>query len=431
MEEIRKRCITCTKYQFYLKKYSKEPKHLSMKEIQHCLNTKNKYGVSKWNVLRNLIGMGGSGKQRNIEDVKGTGETKGETKECMTTSKGEEDEIPEEQDEIPMVYLCRFAALLNLNNKLRSLLPLIDLSLERSVCIDVVHETKLMTKNNNNLQKNQLHKTKGFQSLSGYGEQAALLREIIFYDTKNHFWRSVLYHTTTKTIPPQGEGDKPESIPRISVNRISAGREKLEKTVKSNLKMKGLKDIDAFQAVFEQSVLGQLMNELEGRHSRNTARLLRRAWEDVQDAGQERAFYVQFMGEGVSDHGGPYRAIFQKACAEEPSILGLVKECGKGGKTDNLIELAHTKRTETRGSEYEASQLSKIKFLGKLIGTAVRHRIMIPMDFACNVWYPLVGRSLSTSKSLSEIDKVFELSLKELELKIETPIPSKKEEFQL
>lgn len=53
------------------------------------------------------------------------------------------------------------------------------------------------------------------------------------------------------------------------------------------------------------------------------------------------------------------------------------------------------------------------------------------MDFACNVWYPLVGRSLSTSKSLSEIDKVFELSLKELELKIETPIPSKKEEFQL
>jgi hypothetical protein len=56
--------------------------------------------------------------------------------------------------------------------------------------------------------------------------------------------------------------------------------------------------------------------------------------------------------------------------------------------------------------------LSKIRFLGKLMGTAVRHRIMIPMDFACNVWYPLVGRSLMTSRALRDIDSVFELSLK-------------------
>ena len=74
------------------------------------------------------------------------------------------------------------------------------------------------------------------------------------------------------------------------------------------------------------------------------------------------------------------------------------------------------------GSEYEASQLSKIEFLGKLIGTAVRHRIMIPMDFACNVWYPLVGRSLSTSKSLSEIDSekgIRKLSIPEI---LSTPL---------
>ena len=28
---------------------------------------------------------------------------------------------------------------------------------------------------------------------------------------------------------------------------------------------------------------------------------------DIQDAGQQRAFYVKFAGEGVDDHGGPYR----------------------------------------------------------------------------------------------------------------------------
>ena len=42
---------------------------------------------------------------------------------------------------------------------------------------------------------------------------------------------------------------------------------------------------------------------------------------DVGDSGQERSFYVKFVGEGVSDHGGPYRACFQKACSEEPKLL--------------------------------------------------------------------------------------------------------------
>ena len=49
---------------------------------------------------------------------------------------------------------------------------------------------------------------------------------------------------------------------------------------------------------------------------------------------------------------------------------------------------------------------------------------MIPMDFACNVWYPLVGKSLRTNAALNEIDSVFEESLKEMELEIETPAPT-------
>ena len=126
---------------------------------------------------------------------------------------------------------------------------------------------------------------------------------------------------------------------------VSAGRERLERTIATNANIDGLDEVEALQAVFEQSVLGQLSNELESRGGR----LLRRAWEDVQDAGQERSFYVKFIGEGVSDHGGPYRAVFQKACAEEPMTLGLVKKCGKGGKTEDLIELAYTQKKSTRG----------------------------------------------------------------------------------
>ena len=151
--------------------------------------------------------------------------------------------------------------------------------------------------------------------------------------------------TPTQTLPPQSDGDKPESIPNISINMVSAGRERLERTIATNANIDGLDEVEALQAVFEQSVLGQLSNELESRGGR----LLRRAWEDVQDAGQERSFYVKFIGEGVSDHGGPYRAVFQKACAEEPMTLGLVKKCGKGGKTEDLIELAYTQKKSTRG----------------------------------------------------------------------------------
>lgn len=88
------------------------------------------------------------------------------------------------------------------------------------------------------------------------------------------------------------------------------------------------------------------------------------------------------------------------------------------------------KLQQQTGHEYEAQQLARIRFLGKLIGTAVRHRIMIPMNFACNVWSPLVGRSLQTSTSLREIDLDFELSLQELELKIEAPISEDSEEAE-
>lgn len=38
-----------------------------------------------------------------------------------------------------------------------------------------------------------------------------------------------------------------------------------------------------------------------------------------QDAGQPRAFYVKLVGEGVDDHGGPYRAVFETAVGEEPA----------------------------------------------------------------------------------------------------------------
>ena len=50
-------------------------------------------------------------------------------------------------------------------------------------------------------------------------------------------------------------------------------------------------------------------NSMFGQMKRNTVNwgdsAWRRSYVDIQDAGQERAFFVQFTGEGVDDHGGP------------------------------------------------------------------------------------------------------------------------------
>ncbi|CAN0463072.1 unnamed protein product, partial [Phaeothamnion confervicola] len=75
------------------------------------------------------------------------------------------------------------------------------------------------------------------------------------------------------------------------------------------------------------SLFGQLAQALAGWDDRN----LRRAFVHMQDAGQARAFYIKFKGEGVDDHGGPYRAAFQTAVAEEPvQSLALLVPCANG-----------------------------------------------------------------------------------------------------
>ena len=74
-----------------------------------------------------------------------------------------------------------------------------------------------------------------------------------------------------------------------------------------------------------------------------------------KDAGQPRAFYVKLVGEGVDDHGGPYRAVFETAVGEEPAggCLFLMKFVEFGGngyaclRACNFLQSAcsDTKRT--------------------------------------------------------------------------------------
>ncbi|KAF0753248.1 hypothetical protein AaE_005776, partial [Aphanomyces astaci] len=42
----------------------------------------------------------------------------------------------------------------------------------------------------------------------------------------------------------------------------------------------------------------------------------RRAYTGKGHGGQKRAFKVKFLGEGVNDYGGPYRAVFEQIVDE-------------------------------------------------------------------------------------------------------------------
>jgi hypothetical protein len=166
--------------------------------------------------------------------------------------------------------------------------------------------------------------------------------------------------------------------------------------------------------------------------------LFRRAYSHVQDAGQRRCFFVKFVGEGVDDNGGPYRAAVQAAAAEEPAgPLGMLVPCpnaeSKVASNWDKVVFAPALAEEgapgaatasaanvptSSGMDGPASAaatgtaipipttnlpaavpvgppsqraLSDFRFLGCLAGMAVRNGVLLPLNLPSSVWRPLTG----------------------------------------
>ena len=124
----------------------------------------------------------------------------------------------------------------------------------------------------------------------------------------------------------------------------------------------------------------------------------RRSFIDVQDKGQRRAFYVRFAGEGVADNGGPYRALFQSACASELEDLQILISNSSG---QSVIQ-----EFNSSNDCVDQKYLNKIKFLGQLIGTAVRHGVIVPLNLSSLIWKPLTGSTVNVDDDLRHVDPV-------------------------
>ena len=145
------------------------------------------------------------------------------------------------------------------------------------------------------------------------------LKRIVFSGVKRSYWDLTIRETTTHTPAPPDEYERPSAIAEVEVNRILA---KDALTHKETLRP---------EERLQKSVFGQLKARMAGWDGRQ----LRRSYISMEDAGQPRAFFVKFIGEGVDDHGGPYRAAFQSAIAEEAKdLLDILVPCPNGSADD-------------------------------------------------------------------------------------------------
>ena len=302
---------------------------------------------------------------------------------------------------------ARYAALCVLNRAVELALPLSDLG---------VHQAGGSLSNLVTVTDYELGLQRRLRLPVPSGPSQALLdiKKVVFFRTKQRFWDLVVKKTTAPTAEPSDEWDKPSDLREIQLNRLVA------RSLVSH------KESHPFAERLRRSVFGQLMEALGGWDDS----LLRRAYQHYPDAGQARAFFVKFEGEGSDDLGGPYRAVFNTVIGEEcPDLLDLLLPCpnSESGVFENRDKTLLNPRlvasgwgngsgsgsgsgsgagagsgsgsgsgsgAGSGGSGGAITPSNVYVSLGKLIGVACRHAIPVPLSLPALVWKPLLGEAL-------------------------------------
>jgi len=261
-------------------------------------------------------------------------------------------------------------------------------------------------------------------------------RTLLFYSIKKEVLYSIVDATTTPTPLSHDEYELPREIRTVRVNRLKARRAMSSSHSVSNRK---------------HSVFSQLKHEIGGW----SGAWLRRGHVAKGHGGQKRAFKVKLIGEGVNDYSGPYREVFTDAMREVTTVddkgvpaLGIL-EPSSNKKVDigedrslfvfasgsaeillntfmsNNIDRSSLSNEEMIVRNYYASYNSaasgdineieeSLLFLGKLCGTASRHKIPIDISFPSGIiWKRLTEENVRLSETLNEIDVMAARQIKE------------------
>lgn len=216
--------------------------------------------------------------------------------------------------------LCRFVLLLHLNQMLLRALPLMSLSPRDdighvgagcgafvSLALSATHPTTQLP------HSGQLLAGIGRWRNPSLGGYVRTHRGCVFTATKLSFWNALLTATATPTPLSQDEYEDPREIRVVKINRGPRAQKS------------ALAGITNLNGRVKRAVFGQLFTELKTWNFLDIS--LRRSYLGKGHGGQRRAFKVKFVGEGVNDYGGPYRAVFEQIVDELQAEINNGKEC--------------------------------------------------------------------------------------------------------
>jgi hypothetical protein len=266
------------------------------------------------------------------------------------------------------------------------------------------------------------------------------LKNHVFSRVKMDHWNSVIKGTRTFTHPPADEYERPDEIQEIVVNRLEAKKlmediEQLERTLKGKNKMltkekrktlmKRLMKQQQQQQTYGNANNDPTSKTLFSQLSRTLTswddRTLRKSFMHVQDASQPRCFYVKFKGEGVDDHGGPYREVLDTAVSTEPvKALNLIVPCPNAEQAVGDHRHLFVFNTDDSSSGHEGgdndSRHSKEVFSwGRLAGLSISHHVTMSLALPSLLWESLSSSSVSFEKDVYEYDTQIVNSLKAME----------------
>ena len=319
--------------------------------------------------------------------------------------------------------LARIALLRALNRRMRLVLPWLSIRpcQEGSAILGGLNGYGTSVERAGRSKLSQLRNT--WVHVPGIGSMIRQLRGLFFTSVKREFLLSVTEATTTPTPLSHDEYELPREIRTVRVNRLKAGRAMLSEDSSAKRKY---------------SVFAQLQTETKSWGGA----ALRRGFIAKGHGGQRRAFRVKLIGEGVNDYSGPYREIFTDAVSEATKTdadgrgsLGVLDPTPNNasgiGEDRELFMFSLNGRdmnpTQAIPSKDLPEAMARIRqsfgfltlprdeasreveeslvFLGRIVGTAFRHRISVDLPLPLHlVWKALAEEPLSAREQLAELD---------------------------
>lgn len=313
------------------------------------------------------------------------------------------------------VACARFSIIRIWNDRLRSCMPFLDYSqllTARAVSDPALHLTSSDAASfgleHCGIGAGSFHA----DQLPILARSVALARGLIFSHSKRSVLASVLERTATLPKRVEDEYEYPPDVPIITLNRT--------KSITTAL-VSDDPTVRLTESVFGQALLA--LHPLSGPP-------MRLSFSHPMDDGQVRSFRVRYAGEASDDYSGLYREMFSHVCGELQSTAmfkpgggfysaSASSTAGPGARTSCVIPLLAPApgrtvgdlfvlnpslipgATGTRRSLFDTHLHpildSSFRFVGQLLGIALRSRISLPLALAPSIWKGLAGEATDES----------------------------------